>query len=248
MPTTRLNVKSFLASASAYSEKALKKADANKSGFITASELKKLPKDLQDNVKNYADAHGRVPVAKFKEAFVNYARINMQRVDRNRDGVLTKTDIERLPTDLKDNVKSYVDASKPVWGGGGSSTTAVKDKTPASRIADHERAYGSSPITEKEAFGIGVKAILEDREYGPGNILKEMGMGDGTEMPEAKIQSELKKHFKSMELLPKGESEESGGEPKDAWIFRVSCNVGSDHGFWVTVDRQNGDAQVNSFN
>ena len=245
--SARLNVKSFLASASAYTDKALEKADSNKSGFITAGELKKLPKDLQDNVKAYADAHGRVPVAKFKEAFVAYARVNLQRADRNKDGVLTRSDIARLPRDLKDNVKSYVEASKPVWGGGSSAST-VKDKTPPSRIADHERTYGTSPISEKDAFKIGVKAILEDRDYGPGNILKELGMGNGTEMPEAKIQAELKKAFKSMELLPKGESEESGGEPKDAWIFRVSCEVGSDHGFWVTVDRQSGDAQVNSFN
>lgn len=246
MPTTRLDVKRFLTAARDYTTNALQKADVNKSGFITAAELKKLPKDLRDNVQKYADANGRVPVEKFKSAFVAYAKANLQKADRNKDGILTASDIARLPADLKDNVKSYVSASRDPWGGG--SAVSVKDKTPAGRIADHERTYGTSPVSYKEAFEIGRKAVLKDREYGPGNVLKELGNGDGTQMSESKIQAELKKAFKSMELLPKGESEESYAEPKDSWIFRVSCDVGSDHGFWVSVDRQNGDAQVSSFN
>jgi hypothetical protein len=244
--STRLNVRSFLSAARDYSSKALAKADANKNGYVSPAEMKGLPRDLRDNVAKYADAHGRVPVAKFKEAFVAYAKVNLHKADRNKDGVLTGADIERLPRDLKDNVKSYVAATQDVWGGGTAST--VKDKTPAGRIADHQRAYGVSPVSYKEAFELGRKAVLKDREYGPGYILKEMGNGDGSTMAESKIQAELKKAFKSMELLPKGEASESGGEPAQEWIFRLQCDVGSDHGFWVNVNRQTGDAQVTSFN
>lgn len=246
MSSTRLDVKRFLSAARDYTDKALAKADANKNGYVSPSELKKLPKDLRDNVQKYADAHGRVPVAKFKAAFVAYARINLQKADRNKDGLLTKTDIARLPRDLQDNVKSYVAASGDLWGGG--TTSSVKDKTPASRIADHERTYGASRVSYKEAFELGRKAVLADREYGPGYILKEMGGPDGSGLSEAKIQAELKKAFKAMELLPKGESEESYADPAADWIFRVSCDVGSDHGFWVSVSRSTGDAQVSSFN
>lgn len=246
MSSTRLDVKRFLSAARDYSGKALAQADANKNGYISPSELKRLPKDLRDNVQKYADAHGRVPVAKFKAAFVAYARANLQKADRNKDGVLTASDISRLPRDLKDNVKSYVAASKDVWGGGAAPT--VKDKTPAGRIADHQRTYGASRVSYQEAFEIGRKAVLKDREYGPGNILKEMGGPDGTGLSESKLKAELARAFKSMELLPKGESEESYADPATDWIFSVDCDVGSDHGFWVSVNRSTGDAQVTSFN
>jgi hypothetical protein len=244
MPTTRLDVKRFLLTASSYSDKALKKADKDKSGYVTAAELKKLPKDLRDNAQKYADVHGRVPVAMFKAAFVAYARANLQKVDRNKDGVLTSADIARLPTDLKDNVKAYVAASKPVWNDGGTAASTVKDKTTASRISDHERSYGSSRISEKTAFNLGVKAILADREYGPGGTIKE---NDGS-LTDAQIAAELKKDFKSMELLPKGQAEESMADPAKSWIFRVTCNDGSDYGYWVSINRQSGEAEINSFN
>lgn len=244
--STRLDVQRFLKSAATYTDAALKKADANNSGYLTAAELGRLPRDLRDNVKAYADAHGRVPVGKFKAAYLAYAKANLTRVDRNKDGLLTPTDIKRLPRDLQDNVKSYVGASRPLWGGGAGGQ--VKDRTPAARVAEHERAYGRGAVSYKDAVELGKKAVLADREYGPGNILRELGSGDGTPLSESKIQARLEKAFKAMELLPKGESEESYGDPEKDWIFRVDADVGSDHGFWVTVNRSSGDTQVTSFN
>lgn len=243
MATTKIKVNDFIKASKTYVEKSLEKATQNKNAYLSPSEQKKLPKDLRDNLKNYGKAGSSVKTKDFTTAFTSYVAASAKKADANKDGVLSAADAGRLPKDLQDNFKNYVAASRQVWASDG-----PKDKTSATRIAQHLAAYGTSAVTYSDAFAKGVKAVLADREYGPGNILREMGGPDGAGLSEAKVKAELEKAFKSMTLMPVGQSSESGFDPAATWVFELDSDVGSDHGFWVGVDRQTGDAQVTSFN
>lgn len=243
MTTTKIKVSDFIKASKTYVEKSLEKANANRNAYLSPSEQKKLPKDLRDNLKNAQRGRtGSVKTKEFATAFTSYVAVQAKKADANKDGVLSAADAGRLPRDLRDNFKNYVAASKQVWHGG------PKDKTSSTRIAQHLAAYGTSPISYSDAFGKGVKALLEDREYGPGNILKEIGDGNGNPLTDKQIRAQLEKAFTSMTLLPVGESSESGFDPEAEWVFEVDCDVGSDHGFWVAVNRQSGETQVTNFN
>lgn len=243
MTAPKIKVTDFVKASRTYVEKSVAKANRNKNAYLSPSEQKKLPKDLRDNLKNSQKGSkaASVRAKAFATAFTSYVALSAKKADKNKDGVLSAADAARLPKDLRDNFKNYVAATKQVWSDGGASK--VKDKTSPTRIAEHLAAYGTSPVTYAEAFAKGVKAVLEDRDYGPGNVLREVG-----DLSEAQVKKELEKAFKSMTLMPVGETSESGFDPQDTWIFELDADVGSDHGFWVGVDRQSGEAQVTSFN
>ena len=80
----------------------------------------------------------------------------------------------------------------------------------------------------------------EDRET-PRASLKEFAEPP---MTKAQLDAEVKRIFKSMTLLPVGEASESGGQPGKNWIYKVEANAGSDHRFWVSVNRTSGEAMV----
>lgn len=241
MATSKIKVNDFIRASKTYIEKSLEKANRNKNPYLSPSEQKKLPKDLRDNLKS-SGARGSVRTKELATAFTKYVAVSAKNADRNKDGVLSAADAARLPKDLQDNFKNYVAASRQVFA------TGPSDKTSATRIAQHLAEYGTPAVPYSDAFAIGVKTVLADREYGPGNILREMGGEDGNGLPEAKLRVELEKAFKSMTLMPVGEASESGFDPQTHWIFELDADVGSDHGFWVGVDRATGDATVTSFN
>ncbi len=243
MPSNKIKVSDFVKASRTYAESVVKRANADGNQYLTKTEAKRLTKDLQDNYKNLGT--DRVKAKDFVNTFVKYVATNAKKADLNGDGYLTLTDGRKLPQDLRDNFKNYVAATRPVFDTG---EATVKDKTSASRVAAHIAEYGQPRVGYADAFQKAIKAVMKDREYGPGSVLKEVGDGNGNELTDRQIEAELKKAFKSMTLLPPGESEESYFEPDKQWIFRVDCDVGSDHGFWVGVDRTTGQADVTNFN
>jgi hypothetical protein len=123
-----------------------------------------------------------------------------------------------------------------------------KDTTPKGLVTAHLDAYGSHKVTYQQAFDKAIAALLvqEDGET-PRAILKEFA---DPPMSTKQLDAAIKRIVNAggLELLPLGEAEESGGEPQADWIFRASVDAGSDHGFWVSVNRDTGEAVVNGFN
>jgi hypothetical protein len=243
MPTTpKVKVTDYVAASRTYVEAALKKANADGNSRLTLKEAGDLPLDLQDNFVKL----GKVSVTKseFISSFVKTVTDGAKKADSNRDGYLTLTDGKKLPETVRDNFKNYVAATRDVYGQG--TGVSVADRTSPATLAAHTAAYGPAAISYKDAFKKGVEAVLkaEDGET-PRSILKELSDPPRTK---AQLDAEMKKIFKAMELLPVGETSESGGEAGKDWIFAVDADVGSDHGFWVSVSRDTGEAMVNGFN
>jgi hypothetical protein len=243
MPTTpKVKVSDFVRASRTYAEAALKRANADRNPRLTLKEAGNLPPDLQDNFVKL----GKVSVTKseFVNSFVKTVTEGAKKADRNKDGYLTLTDGRALPETVRDNFRNYVAATKDLYGQG--SGVSVADETSPATLAAHTAAYGPAAISYKDAFKKGVEAVLKDEDgETPRRILKELS---DPPLSKAQLDAEMKRIFKSMELLPVGETSESGGEPGKDWIFEVSADVGSDHGFWVSVDRTTGEAMVNGFN
>lgn len=238
----KVKVSEYVKSSRTYVEAALKKANIDGNKTLSLVEAGRLPEDLQDNFVK----HGKVRVSTkdFVDGFVKTVTDGAKKADANKDGYLTLTDGKKLPEAVRDNFKNYVAATRDVFGQG--SGVRVKDETSPATLVAHQAAYGDSAVTYKEAFKKGIDAVLtqEDGET-PRAILKEFA---DPPMTKAQLDAEMKRIFTSMELLPVGESSESGGDPEKDWIFAVRADAGSDHGFWVSVSRQTGEAYVSGFN
>ena len=91
------------------------RANTNQNAYLTRAEGGQLPVELQDNYDAHRnDGHPRVSVKQFREGLGAYIEAQANAVDRNHDGVLTKTDIGRLPRDLRDNFQAVAaDAGTP---------------------------------------------------------------------------------------------------------------------------------------
>lgn len=243
MPTTpKVKVSEFVRASRSYVEAAVKKANADGGRTISLEEAAKLPKDLQDNWVKF----GKVSVSKkeFIDGFLKTVADGAKKADSNKDGYLTLSDGKKLPETVRDNFKAYVSATRDVFGQG--SGVSVKDTTKPATLAAHTAAYGTSNVSYKDAFKKAIDAVMkaEDGET-PRAILKEFAEPP---MTKAQLDAEMKRIFKGLELLPVGEASESGGDPEKDWIFAVDADAGSDHGFWVSVSRETGEAMVNGFN
>lgn len=244
MPTTpKVKVADYVKSSRSYVEAALKKANADGNATLTLAEAGKLPEDLQDNFVKMGKV--KVSTKAFVTEFVKTVAEGAKAADQNRDGYLTLSDGKKLPESVRDNFKNYVAATRDVFGPGTSGST-VKDETSPATLVAHQTAFGDAKVSYKDAFQKGIDAVLtQDDGETPRALLQEFA---DHPMTSKQLDAALKKALTALELLPVGEAEESGGEPGKDWIFRVSCDVGSDHGFWVSVNRTTGDAMVNGFN
>lgn len=244
MPTAtpKVKVSDFARASRTYVEAALKKANVDGNRTLTLEEAAKLPKDLQDNFAKLGKT--RVSTKDFIDGFVKEVSAGAKKADGNRDGYLTLSDGKKLPEAVRDNFRNYVAATRDVFGQG--SGVSVKDTTKPATLAAHTAAYGEARVPYKDAFKKAIDAVMksEDGET-PRAILKEFA---DPPMTKAQLDAELKRIFKGLELLPVGETSESGGEAGKHWIFSVDADAGSDHGFWVSVDRTTGEAFVNGFN
>lgn len=116
----RVGVGELIGASKRYVEAEVKKANANGNAYLTVEEAKKLPADLRDNFDAFRKAgNGKVSVKQFTESFTKYVASSATAADKNKDGVLTKTDARALPKDLRDNFLNYVTATQappPVTG------------------------------------------------------------------------------------------------------------------------------------
>src|SRR3954469_25224833 len=104
---TTIKVNDFIKASKAYVEKSVAKANKNKNGYLSPSEIAKLPKDLRDNLKNSTRGKtGSVRTSDFTEAFTKYVAVNAKKADSNKDGKLGAADAAKLPKDLQDNLKN----------------------------------------------------------------------------------------------------------------------------------------------
>ncbi|WP_147707554.1 hypothetical protein [Microvirga massiliensis] len=126
-----------------------------------------------------------------------------------------------------------------------------KDTTPAGLPDAHVAEYGKTPISYKKAFQLAIPAVIhqEDGET-PRAIVKETAESEKHSLSEAELDRKMTKLVDegSFELLPVGESDENGDDPRKNWIFSVNVDTGSDHGFWASVDRNTGEVSVTGFN
>lgn len=109
----RVGVRELIGASKKYLEAEVKKANGNGNAYLTVEEAKKLPADLRDNYENFRKAgNARVSVKQFTESFTAYVAKSANAADKNKDGVLTKTDAKGLPKDLRDNFLNYVTAAQ----------------------------------------------------------------------------------------------------------------------------------------
>jgi len=115
MPTrVRVGVNELVSASKSYIDAQVKKANLNGNTYLTVEEAKKLPADLRDNYEAFRKAgNSRVSVKQFTESFTDYVAKSAAKADKNKDGVLTKTDARSLPKDLRDNFLNYVAATTP---------------------------------------------------------------------------------------------------------------------------------------
>ncbi len=246
MPVTKVKVESFVAASRTYLEKNLDKVNTvGSKSTIRASEAKNLPKDLRDNVAKLAPDGKAIKKSDLMAGYMKDVTAALKKADANKDGYLTLTEAKKLPAHVRDNFNNYANAA-----GGTGAAPKVKDTTPKLLIAAHQAEYGSSPVGYADAFKKGIDAVMKDEDTGetPRALLKYFAEENGEPLTDAQLDAQMKKLFKGMELLPVGEASESGGEPDQHWIFSVDLDAGSDHGFWVSVDRKTGEAFVNGFN
>ena len=245
MPVVKkVKIESFVAASRAYLEKNLDKVNTlGSKSTILASEAKNLPKDLRDNVARLAPDGKAVKKSELVSGYMKEMTAALKKADGNKDGYLTITEGKKLPAHVRDNFLNFVAASE-------FTAPAVKDTTPKLLIAAHQAEYGPSAVGYAAAFKKGIDAVMKDEGNSetPRALLKYFAEENGAPLTEAQLDAKMKKLLKGMELLPVGEASESGGDPAKDWIFGVDINVGSDHGFWVSVNRQTGDASVAGFN
>lgn len=109
----RVGVRELIGASKKYLEAEVKKANINGNAYLTVDEAKKLPADLRDNYESFRKAgNARVSVKQFTESFTAYVAKSANAADKNKDGVLTKTDAKALPKDLRDNFLNYVTATQ----------------------------------------------------------------------------------------------------------------------------------------
>lgn len=105
-----VNVSAFISSSSFYVKSSIFGANTNGNAYLTKTEGKKLPKDLQDNFENHrfgAQDNASVSVKKFATNYVKYVAINAREADANNNGILSIKEAKSLPRDLQDNFKNY---------------------------------------------------------------------------------------------------------------------------------------------
>jgi hypothetical protein len=100
----------FISSSAAYVRATAKKANADKNAYLTKTEAKALPKDLQDNYEHHrvgGQANARVTVSKFEQKYTDYVAVYASRADRNADGYISPSEVKNLPRDLQDNYWAF---------------------------------------------------------------------------------------------------------------------------------------------
>ncbi len=91
----------------------LTKADANRSGTISASEVRGLPTSLGQEFASYQRQVSSVRVSEFVSAFSSYAQGQLTRADANRDGLLSSAELSSISGMLKDNVLEILGTLQP---------------------------------------------------------------------------------------------------------------------------------------
>jgi hypothetical protein len=245
MPVVKkVKIESFVAASRAYLEKNLEKVNTvGSKTTIRATEAKNLPKDLRDNYAKLAPDGKAVKKSALVSGYMSEMTAALKKADANKDGYLTITEGKKLPAHVRDNFLNYANATAVT-------APKVKDTTPKLLIASHTAEYGSAGIGYAAAFKKGIDQVMRDEDGGetPRALIKFFAEEEGNPLTTAELDAKMKSLFKGMELLPVGEASESNGDPAKDWIFAVDLDAGSDHGFWVSVNRQTGEAFVNGFN
>ena len=99
-----VRVSDLLARLNTHAQTAIRKADANNSGSLSAAEIPSVTASLQAEVASARRPGYSLSVPGFNDAFARYASSVLQRADTNADGSLSDAEQRRLPTMLADNV------------------------------------------------------------------------------------------------------------------------------------------------
>jgi hypothetical protein len=249
---TKVNINELVTASKKYVDDQLKKADLNKNSVLTKTEAKRLAKDLQDNfdASQFKLPSGSVKAADVAKEFVVMMEAWARATDKNGDGYLSTTEAKALPKTLRDNLTNYLSAQESQLTSN-TGKYVSRDTTPASRIADHERAFGRHAVSYDKALGLALKAVATDPDAGLPSFVREFGGPDGTGLSDPKkIDAEVRALLKAgtIQLVPKNESIPTGEDNRTNWIFSVSTGGQGDHGLWAIVDRKTGDVSVTNFN
>lgn len=139
----------------------------------------------------------------------------------------------------------------PPSAGGPSREVRPRDTTPPGLPAAHEAEYGRRAIEYERAFDLAIPAVLtHETGESPRALVKEFAEAEGHPLTKEELDEKMRELVAagSFELLPVDETNENEDDPRQNWIFQVSVETGSDHGFWASVDRNSGQVEVSGFN
>jgi len=126
-----------------------------------------------------------------------------------------------------------------------------RDMTPAGRADAHIAKYGNTPIDYETAFELAIPAVIhQEQGEAPRAIVKQVAELDGHPLSETALDAKMRQLVDegTFELLPVDESNQNGDDPRKHWIFSVTVETDSDHGFWASVSREAGTVSVTGFN
>jgi hypothetical protein len=104
---SKMKIAEFVASTARYAKKAGLAADKNKDGKVSRTEAKSLPVDLRDDYARQAKLKSTITPGGFARDQAAYVAAASRRADKNKDGVLTKTEAKSLAAALKNNYENY---------------------------------------------------------------------------------------------------------------------------------------------
>ena len=105
------SINAFVKSIRSYVTSSVKAANADGNAYLTKSEAKALPRDLQDNFEAHrvlGNGNERVAARKFIEKFTGYVAVGAEKADKNHDGYLSATEAKDLPKDVRDNFANFL--------------------------------------------------------------------------------------------------------------------------------------------
>lgn len=120
MSRDSIHIPRFVAASARYVKDAVAQANSDGNPYLTKTEARALPKDLQDNFESYraGTLNGVVTAGQFVRDYAKYVQVESKRADLDGNDVLDLRELRLLPKDLQDNAARFGGLTLPPSGPG----------------------------------------------------------------------------------------------------------------------------------